>query len=80
MSKVIVRKVPGAEVELGIGVMASTPPHFVVAWGEYAADGEADGEVRVMAAVDEDGVDITEKTARVIAGAISDAIDSGKLA
>lgn len=79
MSNVIVREVPGAETETGMGVIVSTPPHFVVAWGEYAADGEADGEVRVIAAVDEGGNDITEKTARLIADSITLGIESGVL-
>ena len=79
MSNVIVSEVPGAEVEIGMGVVASTPPHFIVAWGEYADMGEADGEVRVLAAADEGGNDITEKTARVVADAISLALEVGKL-
>lgn len=79
MSTVIVRKVAGAEVEIGIGVMASTPPHIVIAWGEYADQGEADGDVRVIAAMDEGGNDIAAKVAEIVANAISVAIEQGDI-
>lgn len=70
MTNVIVKEAPGAEQEAGMGVMVSTPPHYVVAWGEYADQGEADGEIRVMAAVDAEGNDITDSVASLVGGAI----------
>lgn len=68
MTNVIVRHVPGSETEVGMGVMAATPPHWLIAWGEYATDGEADGEIRVMAAISADGEDFSESIASLIAG------------
>lgn len=79
MTNVIVRLVEGAEKEIGLGVIASTPPHIVVAWGEYADQGEADGEVRVMAAIDEGGNDVSSRVAEVIANAIDVAIAEGRI-
>lgn len=79
MSTTIIREVPGSETEIGMGVIASTPGHYVVAWGEYAADGEADGEIRVLSAVNEDGNDVTAEAARVVARAIGEAIEGGHL-
>lgn len=79
MGTSIVREVPGHENEIGMGVIASTPPHYVVAWGEYAADGEADGEIRIMSAVDEGGNDITSLVAEVVAQAVDSALDRGAI-
>lgn len=75
----IYREVPGHETEVGMGVITSTPSHWVVAWGEYAAEGEADGEIRIMAAVDERGNDITEKVAVIVADAVDVAIEEGTI-
>ena len=79
MTNVIIRPVEGAEKEIGLGVIASTPPHIVVAWGEYADQGEADGEVRVMAAIDEAGNDVSSLVAEVIANAVDVAISEGHI-
>lgn len=79
MTNVIVRPVEGAEKEIGLGVLASTPPHIVVAWGEYADQGEADGEVRVMVAIDEGGNDVSSLVAEVIADAVAAAISEGRI-
>lgn len=79
MTNVIIRPVEGAEKEIGLGVIASTPPHIVVAWGEYADQGEADGEVRVIAAVDENGNDVSSRVAEVIANAVAAAISEGRI-
>lgn len=79
MTNVIIRPVEGTEKEIGLGVFASTPPHIVVAWGEYADQGEADGEVRVMAAIDEGGDDVSSRVAEVIANAVDVAISEGSI-
>lgn len=76
MTTVIVKEVPGSEHEAALGVMVSTPPHYVVAWGEYADQGEADGEVRVMAAVDADGIDITDSVASLVGRAVREWLDA----
>lgn len=78
-SNVILKAVHGNETEVGLGIIVSTPWHVVVAWGEYAEQGEADGEVRVMAAIDADGGDVTLKVAQIIAEAIGYAIEAGKI-
>jgi len=74
-----VTRVDGGEVEAGLGVLVSTPEHVLVTWGEYADIGEADGEVRVLAAVDENGDDVTAHVAHVIAGAIAEARERGEI-
>lgn len=80
MSKLtIVREVPATEQEIGLGVIATTPPHIVIAWGEYADQGEADGEIRIIAAVDENGQDATDSVVRIVRAALDVALEEGEI-
>lgn len=74
-----VTRVDGGDVEVGLGVFASTPEHVLVTWGEYADTGEADGEVRVIAATSEDGDDVTAQVGHIIATAIAEARERGEI-
>lgn len=78
-NNVILKPVHGNETEVGLGIIVSTPWHVVVAWGEYADQAEADGEVRIMTAIDADGDDITLKVAQIVADAIGYAIEDGRI-
>ena len=78
-TRTIVREVPGDEKEIGLGVIASTPPHIVIAWGEYADQGEADGEIRIIAAVNEEGQDVTNRVARIVRDALDVALEEGEI-
>ena len=68
----IVKFVPANETEAALGMLVSTPAHWLVAIGEYADQGEADIDIRILGAVDEGGNDIGESVASFIAKAIEE--------
>jgi hypothetical protein len=75
----VIEHTPAEANEIGLGVVASIPGHWLIAIGEYADHGEADIDIRVLGAVDEGGNDISEKVAKVIAAAVERAIEGGTL-
>lgn len=79
MSNVIVRHVESAEIEIGLGVTARTPDHYVIAWGEYADQGEADGEIRVFDALDADGDPVTDRVIAAVRDVIELALQAGHI-
>ncbi|MDY7542631.1 MULTISPECIES: hypothetical protein [unclassified Cryobacterium] len=75
----IIKRVPSEEREIAMGITAATPDHWVVSIGEYADQGEADVDIRVLGAVDEGGNDISEHVAKLVAQSVENAISMGIL-
>lgn len=75
----IIKAVSASEQEIGLGIYATTTAHWLVSIGEYADQGDADIDIRVLAAVDEGGNDISEKVAVAVAAAVEAAIEKGSI-
>jgi len=75
----IIKAVPASEKEVALGMFVSISEHWSVSIGEYADQGEADIDIRILGAVDEGGNDISERVAGLVANAVNLGIEQGVL-